>query len=106
MPSVPGIPGLPLPFPLPSQGACQRCLDALESGGHASVVNAMAQDLLCDDQAARFRCETRVREVAPDVAEKAARAGDCPSALATMAAAVHLGVDPMRFSVVNATCVR
>jgi hypothetical protein len=106
VPTVPGIPGLPLPFPLPSQGACQRCLDALEAGGHASVVNAMAQDLLCDDQGARFRCETRVRELAPDVAEKAARAGDCPSALATMAAAVHLGVDPTRFSVVNATCVR
>lgn len=106
VPGIPGIPGLPLPFPMPSQGACQRCLDALEAGGHASVVKAMAQDLLCDDQGARFRCETRVREVAPDVAEQAARAGDCPSALATMAAAVHLGVEPTRFSVVNATCVR
>jgi hypothetical protein len=100
------VPGLPLPFPLPTQGACQRCLDSLQAGGHASVVNAMAQDLLCDDAAARLRCETRVREVAADVAEAAARAGDCPSALATEAAAVHLGVDPERFRTVNSLCMR
>ena len=81
-------------------------MDELDRGGHASVVNAMAQDLLCDDQAARLRCETRVRELAPDVAEAAARAGDCPSALATEAAAVHLGVAPERFGTVNSLCMR
>ncbi len=107
IPGIPGVPGLQLPFPLPAaQGACQRCLDALEGGGHASVVNAMAQGLLCDDAAARQRCEARARELAPDVAEKAARAGDCPSALATEAAAVHLGVDPERFRTVNGLCMR
>jgi hypothetical protein len=105
-PSLPSLPGLPLPIPLPTQGSCQRCLDAVEAGGNTSVVNAMAQDLLCDDQALRLRCETRVREVAPDVAEKAASAGDCPSALATEAAAVHLGVDPERFRAVNGLCMR
>jgi hypothetical protein len=78
----------------------------VEAGGNTSVVNAMAQDLLCDDQALRLQCETRVRELAPDVAEKAARAGDCPSALATEAAAVHLGVDPERFRAVNGLCMR
>lgn len=106
IPGVPAIPGLPLPFPLPTQGACQRCLDTIEAGGNASVVNAMAHDLLCDDQAVRLRCETRVRELAPDVAEKAARGGDCASALATEAAAVQLGVDPERFRTVNGLCMR
>jgi eukaryotic-like serine/threonine-protein kinase len=126
-PAVPGVPGLPpapptlpappapatppgLPVPpwhLPTrQGACERCLDALRAGGNGSVVSAAGERLLCDDRSGRERCESQIRELAPGVAEQGARAGDCPAALATEAAALHLGVDQQRFSAVNALCVR
>jgi len=109
LPQLPGtLPefGLP-PFNLPSAaGACERCLATLRAGGNGSVVSASADDLLCNDRQGRESCESQLRELAPAVAEQAARAKDCPAALATEAAGLRLGVDPERFRAVHALCVR
>jgi len=104
----PGLPGLPLPpFTLPSAaGACERCLETLRVGGNGSVVSASADGLLCDDRQGRERCESQIRELAPAVAEQAARANDCPAALATEAAGLRLGVSQERFANVHALCMR
>jgi len=104
----PGLPGLPLPpfnFPT-SAGACERCLETLRTGGNGSVVSASADDLLCDDRSGRERCESQIRALAPSIAEQAARANDCPAALATEAAGLRLGVGQERFGNVHALCVR
>lgn len=95
-----------LPWSLPTAGACERCLQALRGSGHYTVVSAAAEALLCEDRAARANCERELGEVAPDVAERAAREGNCPAALATVAAAVNAGVAPERFAAVNALCLR
>jgi hypothetical protein len=109
MPQLPGtLPELPLPpFTLPSAaGACERCLATLRAGGNGSVLSASADDLLCNDRQGKESCETQLRELAPAVAEQAARANDCPAALATEAAGLRLGVDQERFRAVHTLCVR
>jgi serine/threonine-protein kinase len=102
------LPDLQLPpINLPSAaGACERCLETLSKGGNGSVVSAAADDLLCNDRQGSQACEAQIRELAPTVAEQAARAGDCPAALATEAAGLRLGVDQARFGTVHTLCVR
>jgi hypothetical protein len=78
---------------------------ALGGPGHYTIVQAVAESLLCEDRTARANCERKIVEVAPSVAEQAGREGDCPAALATVAAAVNVGVPPDRFSNVNAICL-
>jgi eukaryotic-like serine/threonine-protein kinase len=95
-----------LPWQLPTSGACQRCATALDGGGNYSVVTAIGENLLCEDRVAREQCEARIIEQAPIVAERAARAGDCAAALATVAAAMNVRISPDRFSQVNALCLR
>lgn len=103
----PGLPQLPpLPWQLPTAGACQRCLEAVRGSGNYSVVTAVGESLLCEDRAARELCEREIQSVAPEVAERAARAGDCPAALATAAAAVKVNVPADRFRTVEALCLR
>jgi hypothetical protein len=94
-----------LPWQLPTAGACQRCAAALDGGGNYSVVTAIGENLLCEDRVAREQCEARIIEQAPIVAERAARAGDCAAALATVAAAMNVRISPDRFSQVNALCL-
>ena len=112
LPTTPGVPapGLPappaLPWTLPSAGSCERCLAALTKTDHYAVVNAAAENLLCEDRAARERCERKMDEVAPAHAERVAKEGDCPAALATVAAAVQARVSPERFRAIDALCLR
>ena len=89
-----------------SAGACERCLAALIKTDHYAVVNAAAENLLCEDRAARERCEQQLGQVAPAHAERVAKEGDCAAALATVAAAVQARVPPERFLAVNALCLR
>jgi len=105
-PPMPQVPGPPLPWTLPTAGACERCSQALQGVGNYTVVTAVAESLLCEDPGARQSCEQQIAQVAPSVAERAARAGDCPAALATVAAAVNVRVPPDRFLPVNALCLR
>lgn len=125
-PALPSVPGLPLPgaggapatqpappmlptelpWNLPTAGACERCLAALRGGGNYSVVTAIGENLLCEDRAARDQCEAQIIEQAPIVAERAARSGDCPAALATVAASINVRIPPERFREVNALCLR
>ena len=102
------LPDLQLPpINLPSAaGACERCLETLRKGGNGSVVSAAADDLLCNDRQGSQACQAQIRELAPTVAEQAARAADCPAALATEAAGLRLGVDQERFRAVHALCMR
>jgi serine/threonine-protein kinase len=104
----PGLPGLSFPpFNLPSAaGACERCLETLRAGGNGSVLSASPDALLCEDRQGRERCESQIRELAPAVAEQAARANDCPAALATEAAGLRVGATQERFRNVHALCVR
>ncbi|HKO94105.1 MAG TPA: hypothetical protein VJU61_23290, partial [Polyangiaceae bacterium] len=103
----PGLPAAPaLPWTLQSPGACERCLAALSKTDHYAVVNAAAENLLCEDRAARERCEQQMNAVAPAHAERVAKEGDCPAALATVAAAVQARVPADRFAAVNALCLR
>lgn len=95
-----------LPWTLPTAGACERCVQALRGTGHYIVVTAVTEALLCEDRAARESCEREIAEVAPEVAERAAREGNCTAALATVAAAVNVRVGPERFGAVNALCLR
>jgi hypothetical protein len=100
-------PGLPqLPWSLPTAGACERCLAALNGGGNYIIVTAVAEGVLCEDRTAREACERKIAEMAPAVAERAARAGDCPAALATAAAAMNVRVSPDQFAIVNTLCLR
>src|SRR5690606_24728992 len=99
-------PGPQLPWSLPTAGACERCLAAVQGSGNYSVVTAIGENLLCEDRAARDRCEAQIIEQAPIVAERAARSGDCPAALATVAAAINVRISPDRFREVNAICLR
>jgi serine/threonine-protein kinase len=101
-PSNPIPPGLP--WNLPTAGACERCLSALQGSGNYTVVTAVGERLLCEDRAARERCEAQIIEQAPVVAERAARAGDCPAALATVAASINVRIPQDRFREVNALC--
>jgi serine/threonine-protein kinase len=101
-PSNPIPPGLP--WNLPTSGACERCLSALQGNGNYTVVTAIGEHLLCEDRAARERCEAQIVEQAPLVAERAARAGDCPAALATVAAAINVRISQDRFREVNSLC--
>jgi hypothetical protein len=103
---TPQVPGPPIPWSLPTAGACERCVQALQGSGNYTIVTAIAESLLCEDASARQACERQIVEGAPSVAERAARAGDCPAALATAAAAVNFGVPPDRFLPVNALCLR
>ena len=103
---TPQMPGPPIPWTLPTAGACERCVQALQGSGNYTIVTAIAESLLCEDSSARQACERQIVEAAPSVAERAARAGDCPAALATAAAAVNMGVPPERFLPVNALCLR
>jgi hypothetical protein len=96
------IPGLP--WNLPTSGACERCLSALQGSGNYTVVSAVGEQLLCEDRAARERCEAQIIEQAPIVAERAAREGDCPAALATVAAAMNVRIPQERFRDVQARC--
>jgi hypothetical protein len=106
-PPAPGLPAPPaLPWNLPSAGACERCLAALTKTDHYAVVNAAAENLLCEDRSARERCERQMDEVAPAHAERVAKEGDCPAALATVAAAVQARVSPERFRAIDALCLR
>jgi hypothetical protein len=102
------LPELQLPpLNLPSAaGACERCLETLRKGGNGSVVSAAGDDLLCNEPQGSQACQAQIRELAPTVAEQAARAGDCPAALATEAAGLRLGVDQERFRAVHTLCVR
>lgn len=93
-----------MPWNLPTAGACERCLSALQGGGNYAVVTAIGEQLLCEDRAARERCEAQIIEQAPIVAERAARAGDCPAALATVAAAINVRIPQDRFREVNSLC--
>jgi hypothetical protein len=106
---APGLPAPPaLPWNLPSAsspGACERCLAALTKTDHYAVVNAAAENLLCDDRVAHERCERQMDEVAPAHAERVAKEGDCPAALATVAAAVQARVSPERFRAIDALCL-
>lgn len=81
-------------------------MQALQGTGNYTVVTAIAESLLCEDSGARQACERQIMEAAPGVAERAARAGDCPAALATAAAAVNMGIPTDRFLPVNALCLR
>jgi len=90
---------------LPTAGACERCVQALQGAGNYTIVTAVGESLLCEDTNARQACERQIAELAPGVAERAARAGDCPAALATAAAAVNVRVPPDRFLPVNALCL-
>lgn len=102
---APGNPIPPgLPWNLPTAGACERCLSALQGSGNYTVVTAIGEQLLCEDRAARDRCEAQIIEQAPVVAERAARAGDCPAALATVAAAINVRIAQDRFREVNSLC--
>jgi hypothetical protein len=101
-PNSPIPPGLP--WNLPTAGACERCLSALQGSGNYTVVTAIGEQLLCDDRAARDRCEAQIVEQAPVVAERAARAGDCPAALATVAAAINVRISQDRFKPVQSLC--
>lgn len=103
---TPALPVPPLPWSLPTAGACERCLQALQGSGHYAVVTAVAEHLLCEDRVGRERCEREIDEVAPAVAERAAREGNCPAALATVAAAVNVRVAADRFRAVDALCLR
>jgi hypothetical protein len=69
------------------------------------VVLAGAQSLLCEDRSGRERCERQMVEVAPGVAERAAREGNCPAAWATVAAALNVGAASDRFRTVDALCL-
>ena len=100
-PSSP-IPGLP--WALPTAGACERCVSALQTNDNYAVVKAIGEQLLCEDRAARERCEAQIIEQAPIVAERAARGGDCPAALATVAAAMNVRISQDKFKEVNALC--
>jgi hypothetical protein len=108
LPSLP-TPALPpqLPWSLPTAaGACERCLAALQGSGNYIVVTAVAENLLCEDRAKREQCERQIGEVAPALAERAARAGDCPAAVATAAAAMNARVAPESFRVLDSLCLR
>jgi serine/threonine-protein kinase len=111
-PSNPGTapatpPALPqLPWSLPTAGACERCIAALNGSGNYIIVSAVAEGVLCEDRAARETCERQIAEMAPAVAERAARSGDCPAALATAAAALNVRVSPDKFAIVNTLCLR
>jgi eukaryotic-like serine/threonine-protein kinase len=104
-PPAPGLPAPTLPWNLPTAGSCERCMAALAGPGHYTIVQAVAERLLCEDRVARDTCERKIVEIAPAVAEQAGREGDCTAALATAAAAVNVGVSPDRFSNVNALCL-
>lgn len=114
LPTLPQPPQSPPTFPAPPQlpwnigaaGACARCLEELKGSGHYTVVSAVGQALLCDDRVARETCERLIGELAPALAEKAAREGDCPAAWATVAAAVNVRVPPDRFQGLDALCLR
>jgi hypothetical protein len=95
-----------LPWSLPTAGSCERCLQALQGSGNYIVVTAVGESLLCEDRTARATCEKQIEELAPVVAERAARGGDCPAALATAAAAVNVRVSPDRFRSIDALCLR
>jgi hypothetical protein len=95
-----------LPWNLPTAGACERCLAALQGGGNYIVVSAIGENLLCEDRAARDLCESQIIVQAPIVAERAARAGDCPAALATVAASMNVRISQDAFREVNALCLR
>jgi serine/threonine-protein kinase len=102
----PPLPGLPaLPWSGASAGACERCLEELRGAGHYAVVLAGAQSLLCEDRTGRERCERQMAEVAPALAERAAREGNCPAAWATVAAALNVGAASDRFRTVDALCL-
>jgi predicted Ser/Thr protein kinase len=110
---APGTPGLPTPpgFPEPpwsaaAAGACERCLEEVRGRSHYAIVTAVAQNLLCEDRAGRERCEVQIREQAPELAEKAAREGDCAAAYSTMAAAVNVGVPSDSFRTLDTLCLR
>jgi eukaryotic-like serine/threonine-protein kinase len=103
-PSVPTSPALP--WNLPTAGACERCLAALQGSGNYIVVSAIGENLLCEDRTARDLCEGQIIAQAPIVAERAARGGDCPAALATVAAAMNVRISPDAFREVNALCLR
>ncbi len=106
-PTPPSASPLPqLPWNLPTTGSCERCLQALQGSGNYIVVTAVGESLLCEDRTARATCERQIEELAPAVAERAARAGDCPAAIATAAAAVNVRVSPDRFRSVDALCLR
>jgi len=109
-PPAAGLPATPaLPWNLPgvsSAGACDRCLAALAKTDHYAVVNAAAENLMCEDRVARERCERQMDQVAPAHAERVAREGDCPAALATVAAAVQARVPAERFRAIDALCLR
>ena len=99
------LPGLPqLPWGTATSGACERCLEELRGSGHYTVMLAAAQGLLCNDPSGRQRCDQQIAEAAPQVAEQAARARDCPSAWATMAAGMNAGVPRDRFQTVDTLC--
>jgi predicted Ser/Thr protein kinase len=111
------LPPVPVPVPVPpaaapqlpwstaTAGACERCLAALRGKGHYAVVTAVTENVLCDDPAGRARCEQEIGEVAPALAEQAAREGDCPAALASMAAAINVRVAPERFATLQTLCL-
>lgn len=113
-PSIPAPPAPALPLPPPvlptlpwgtaTAGACERCLDILRGGGSYAVAMAVAQNLVCEDRQGRELCERQIAESAPALAEQAARAGDCPAAWASMAAALNLGVPSDRFRTVDTLC--
>lgn len=79
---------------------------ALRGAGNYIIVSAVAEGVLCEDRTARAACERQIEEMAPAVAERAARSGDCPAALATAAAAMNVRVSPDKFAIVNALCLR
>lgn len=98
------MPGLP--WSSATAGACERCLEELRGRAHYAVVTAVGQYVLCGDRAGQERCQGQIREVAPTLAEQAAREGDCAAALATMAAAVSVGVPAEPFKPLDALCRR
>lgn len=118
LPGAAGAPGQPQPTPsspapspalpwnLPTAGSCERCLAALQGSGNYIVVSAIGENLLCEDRAARELCEKQIIEQAPVVAERAARSGDCPAALATVAASMNVRISADAFREANALCLR
>jgi eukaryotic-like serine/threonine-protein kinase len=104
-PAPPSLPAPQLPWSAATAGACDRCLAALQARGHYAVVTAVTENVLCEDAAGRARCEREIGEVAPALAEQAAREGDCPAALASMAAAINVRVAPERFATLQSICL-
>jgi hypothetical protein len=100
---VPGLPTPPWNLPSPA-GACDRCIKALQAGGHYAIPSAAGESLLCEDANARLTCERQIAEAAPASAEQAAREGDCAAALAIVAAGVKVGLSPDAFGAAKAQC--